>query len=97
MISAAKIRKITEKSNRKYFEQALAKVNQQILSAAKEGKYSVDVNVSCIDDYTKDWSCDEIAILCDMLEGFGYVIQKIRDKRTYTNYNGTYHIITILW
>lgn len=97
MISAVEMHKIAEESNRKYFEEALEKVNQRILSAAKEGKYSMDICINSIDKCTNDWSYNEIKKLADALEELGYEVKKIRDGGIYPNSDNIAHFITVAW
>lgn len=97
MISAVEMHKITEESSSKFFEQVLEKVNQQILSTAKEGKYSMDICINSIDECTRDWSYNEIKKFADVLEEFGYKVGKIRDGGIYANYDNLAHVITVSW
>lgn len=97
MISAVEMHKIAEESSSKFFEQALEKVNQQILSTAKEGKYSIDICINSIDKCTSDWSYNEIVKLADVLKEFGYKVGKFRDGGIYSNSDNIAHVITVSW
>lgn len=97
MISAVEMHKMTKESSSKFFELTLAKVNQQILSTAKKGKYSMDICINSIDECTNDWSYNEIKKFADVLKAFGYNVEKIRDRGIYPNSDNIAYVITVSW
>lgn len=97
MISAVEMYKIAEESNRKYFEEALEKVNQQILSTAKKGKYSMDICINCFIGSPISCNDDDSERFVNALNEFGYKTQKIRKELACPGSDKCLYFVTVSW
>lgn len=97
MISAVEMHKIAEESSSKFFERALEKVNQQILSIAKKGKYSMDICINCFIGSPISCDDDDSERFVNALKELGYKTQKIRKELAYSGSDEWLYCITVSW
>lgn len=97
MISAVEMHKIAEERNYKYFEEALEKVNQQILSIAKKGKYSMDICINYFIGSTRFCDDDNSERFVNALNEFGYKTQKIRKELACPGFDKCLYFVTVSW
>jgi hypothetical protein len=69
----------------------LQNLDKAIAKAAKDGKYSVNANITGSDGYTKYLSCDEMLAIQKHYKRLGFETESQMD------YHGTYSSISISW
>lgn len=97
MLTAAEAHKITKETNLNDLRKSLEKVTDQILIAAKKGKYSTDICINAAINPAITWNDDDNEHFIKVLADLGYNIQGVHKELTHSENNKYFYFITVGW
>lgn len=97
IITAAEAHRITEEVVCNSYKEALEKATDQIVAAARQGKYSVNLCLNGIISSTTPWSDKDSERFINALENLKYKTQNIRKEPTYPNFDKYLYFVTVSW
>ncbi len=95
MLTAAEAHKITKETNLNDLRKGLEKATNQIMNAAKKGKYSTDICINAITDFTINDNDSELFVKA--LNELGYKSQKIRKELLEPENNKCLYFVMVSW
>lgn len=93
ILTAAEVHKITKETNLNDLRKNLEKATNQIMNAAKAGRYITDI---CISPAVA-WNDDDSELFVKSLNALGYKTRKIRKELLEPETNKYLYFVTVSW
>lgn len=97
IITATEAHRITEEAASNSFKELLERAINQIITAARKGRYNTDICINAFISSTIPWSDNDNEHFVNALKELGYKTQKIRKELTYPDSNECLYFVTVSW
>ena len=97
IITASEAHKITEKAICNNYKEALEKATDQIVAAARKGKHSINLCISCFIGSPISCNDDDSEHFVDALKELGYKTQNIRKELAYPGSDKWLYCVIVSW